>query len=91
MKICSAIFQIAYRTGSSIYTGAVMDKRTEQGATKRKLIYIGSGIALGAGLGLIASLLFFDNLALSLIFGAAVGLVIGALIDWQASQKRESQ
>lgn len=68
-----------------------MDKRTKQDTTKRKPVYTASGIALGAGLGLVASLLFFDNLALSLIFGAAVGLVIGALIDWQASQKRESQ
>jgi predicted lysophospholipase L1 biosynthesis ABC-type transport system permease subunit len=68
-----------------------MGKRTKQDTTKRKPVYTASGIALGAGLGLVASLLFFDNLALSLIFGAAVGLVIGALIDWQTSQKGESQ
>lgn len=68
-----------------------MNKRTKQDTTKRNPVYTASGIALGAGLGLVASLLFIDNLALSLIFGAAVGLVIGALIDWQASQKRESR
>jgi len=54
-----------------------MNKRIKQDTTKRKPVYTATGIALGAGLGLVASLLFFDNLALSLIFGAAVGLVIG--------------
>jgi hypothetical protein len=38
-----------------------MDKRTKQDTTKRKPVYTASGIALGAGLGLVASLLFFDN------------------------------
>jgi uncharacterized membrane protein len=68
-----------------------MDKRTKQDTTKRKPVYTASGIALGPGFGLIASLLFFDNLALGPIFGAAAGLVIGAVIDWQVSKKEEEQ
>ncbi len=64
-----------------------MNKRTKQDTAKRKPIYTATGIALGTGLGLVASLLFFDNLALGLVFGAAVGLVIGALIDFQAGKK----
>ena len=64
-----------------------MSRDTQHHLKKRKPIYTATGIALGAGLGLIASLLFFDNLALGLVFGAAVGLVIGALIDFQAGKK----
>lgn len=51
--------------------------------------YRGSGMAIGAALGLIFGMLLFDKIALGLVFGAAIGLVIGSIVDMQAKKERE--
>jgi hypothetical protein len=49
---------------------------------QQKIYYIGSGIALGAAIGMLLGLLFMDgNISLGLIFGACIGLVFGLLLD----------
>lgn len=51
---------------------------------KRKDIsFAGSGIAIGAAIGMIFGLLLFESQAIGCAFGAALGLLIGAVIDAQ--------
>jgi uncharacterized membrane protein len=50
-------------------------------SSKRKGIYTGSGIVIGAAIGLIFGLLLLENIVSGLIIGAAAGLIIGAIID----------
>ncbi|MDX9850676.1 MAG: hypothetical protein RBT01_09235 [Anaerolineaceae bacterium] len=49
---------------------------------QQKFIYLGTGITLGASIGMLVGLIFMDgNISLGLIFGACMGLVFGLLID----------
>ncbi len=51
--------------------------------------YRGRGMAIGAGLGLIMGLLLFDQIAVGLVLGVAVGLGIGSMVDMQANKRRK--
>lgn len=51
--------------------------------------YRGSGMAIGAGLGLIFGMLLFDKIALGLVLGVAIGLGIGSIVDMQANKERK--
>lgn len=52
--------------------------------------WAGSGIALGAGLGIIFGLLLLgDNWFFGPAIGAAVGLLIGAIVDAQSGDDPE--
>lgn len=49
---------------------------------QQKISYTGSGIALGAPIGMLLGLLLMDgNISLGLIIGASIGLIFGLLID----------
>lgn len=49
---------------------------------KRKNAYMGLGIALGAGIGILIGLLFLDgNIAFGMGIGVAVGMVLGMITD----------
>jgi len=61
-----------------------MERNSSKGENSRNTAYyVGSGLAIGAGVGMIFGLLLFENLALGCVIGAAVGLVMGAAIDAQ--------
>ena len=49
----------------------------------------GSGLAIGAAVGMIFGLMLFENLALGSAIGAAAGLVMGAAIDAQRRHKTD--
>ena len=51
--------------------------------TRKTEYYAGSGLAIGAALGMIFGLMLFEELAWGCAIGAAAGLVIGAAIDAQ--------
>jgi hypothetical protein len=51
--------------------------------------WTGTGIALGAGLGIIGGLLLLENWFFGPIIGASVGLLIGAIVDAQSADDRE--
>ena len=53
---------------------------------------IGSGLALGAGFGLVIGAAFFDNAGMGLVFGSSIGLVLGAIAESvrkKSAQKKE--
>lgn len=50
----------------------------------KQVVWVGYGLALGAGLGLVAGLLFFDAYLWPLLIGAALGLVVGAIVGLRA-------
>jgi len=54
---------------------------------KRRGIYTGSGIVIGAAIGLIFGFLLLENIVSGLIIGAAAGLIIGAIIDILGGRK----
>jgi uncharacterized membrane protein len=57
---------------------------SNQGRKERSTSYTGLGVALGASLGFIISILFLDgNVGFGIGIGAAVGIVIGSIIDTQ--------
>ena len=59
-----------------------MEQKSSKGEKSRKTVYYaGSGLAIGAAIGMIFGLLLFENLAWGCVIGAAVGLVVGAAID----------
>lgn len=61
-----------------------MHPNSSKGDDTRKIVYYaGAGLVIGAAIGMILGLLLFEDLALSLGFGAAVGLMIGAMRDAQ--------
>ena len=61
-----------------------MDTNSSKGDDTRKTVYYaGSGLAIGAAIGMIFGLMLLGNLALGSAIGAGVGLVIGAAIDAQ--------
>lgn len=45
--------------------------------------FAGSGMAIGAAIGMIFGLLMFEDLPMGYVIGAALSLVIGAVIDAQ--------
>ncbi len=47
--------------------------------------FAGSGMAIGATIGMMFGLMLFESQAMGCAFGAALGLVIGAAIDAQES------
>lgn len=44
-------------------------------------MYTGSGLAIGAALGLLFGLMLFENMAFGTLIGAVLGLMVGAIID----------
>ena len=59
-----------------------MDMNSSKGEKSRKTVYYaGSGLAIGAAIGMIFGLLLFEDLAWGCVIGAAAGLLIGAVID----------
>jgi len=52
--------------------------------------YAGSGLAIGAAVGMIFGLMLFENLALGSAIGAAAGLVMGAAIDARRHHETDS-
>ena len=65
-----------------------MKQNSSKGENSRKTVYyVGSGLAIGAAIGMIFGLMLFENLAWGCVIGAAVGLVIGAAIDAHEGDK----
>jgi len=59
-----------------------MKQNSSKGENSRKTVYYaGSGLAIGAGIGMIFGLMLFENLALGSAIGVGVGLVIGEALD----------
>ena len=59
-----------------------MDKNVSNSAgSQRGIIYTGSGLAIGAALGIMFGLMLFENLATGAVIGAGLGLIIGAIVD----------
>ena len=59
-----------------------MKQNSSKGENSRKTVYYaGSGLAIGAAIGMIFGLMLFENLAWGCAIGAALGLVIGAALD----------
>ncbi len=68
-----------------------MESSPNKGRSSRKTVYYaGSGLAIGAAIGMIFGLMLFENLALGSAIGAAVGLVMGAAIDAQGRRETDS-
>ena len=55
--------------------------------------YAGSGLVIGAVIGMIFGLMLFENLAQgsAIAIGAAAGLIIGAVIDSQGYRTTDSE
>ena len=69
-----------------------MEQNSSKGEDSRKTAYYaGSGLAIGAAIGMIFGLMLFENLALGCVIGAAVGLVMGAAIDAQGRHETGSE
>ena len=69
----------------------MMTQSSSKGGKFRKTAYYaGSGLAIGAAIGMIFGLMLFENLAWGCVIGAGVGLVIGAVIDAQARHETDS-
>ena len=69
-----------------------MDTNSKKRNDNRKAeYYAGSGLAIGAGIGMIFGLLLFENLAQgsAIAVGAALGLVVGAEIDTLGSRETD--
>ena len=68
-----------------------MEQNSSKGKNSRKtVVCAGSGLAIGAAIGMVFGLMLFENLALGSAIGAAVGLVMGAAIDAQGHHKTGS-
>ncbi|GEM_PF-2672714 len=50
-------------------------------SSKKEPQYVGMGLSLGAGLGIVFSLLADWNLGLGIALGASLGLTVGAILD----------
>ncbi|MCK4356167.1 glycine zipper family protein [Candidatus Bipolaricaulota bacterium] len=67
-----------------------MKSSSNKGRSSRKTAYYaGSGLAIGAAIGVVFGLMLFENLAWGCVIGAAVGLVIGAAIDAQTRRRAD--
>ncbi len=58
----------------------------KQENSRRNTNFAGSGMVIGAAIGMIFGMLLFESQAIGCVFGAALGLVIGAAIDAQKRQ-----
>ena len=68
-----------------------MGSSSNKGLSSRRIAhYAGSGLAIGAAIGMIFGLLLFEDLTWGCIIGAGVGLVIGATIDVQMRHRADS-
>ena len=68
-----------------------MESSPNKGRSSRKTAYYaGSGLAIGAAIGMVFGLMLFENLAWGCVIGAAVGLVVGAAIDAQRHHETDS-
>lgn len=68
-----------------------MKSSPNKGRSSRKTAYYaGSGLAIGAAIGMIFGLMLFENMAWGCVIGAAIGLVIGAVIDAQGHHEADS-
>ena len=70
-----------------------MKQNSSKGEKFRKTVYYaGSGLAIGAGVGMTLGPLLFENLAQgsAIGIGAALGLLIGAAIDAQRRHETDS-
>ena len=68
-----------------------MEQNSSKGENSRKTVYYaGSGLAIGAAIGMIFGLMLFENLAWGCVIGAAVGLVMGAAIDAHGRRATDS-
>jgi len=68
-----------------------MEQNSNKGDSSHKTFYYaGSGLAIGAAIGMIFGLLLFENLAWGCVIGTAVGLVVGAAIDAQGHRETDS-
>ena len=54
---------------------------SKERASRKSEYYAGSGLAVGAAIGMIFGLMLFEELALGGTIGAALGLMVGAAID----------
>ena len=61
------------------------DNSSKQPDLKRKIVYAGLGI--GAALGMLFGMLFFENQAFGTGIGAIVGFFVGAVIDAQSPRR----
>jgi len=69
-----------------------MEQNSSKGENSRKAVYYaGSGLAIGAAIGMIFGLMLFENLAPGCAIGAALGLVIGAAIDAYGRRETDSE
>ena len=53
---------------------------------RQTVVYTGTRIALGAGLGMLFGLMLLSNLPLGVMLGAVAGLLVGAVVDMQAKK-----
>ena len=68
-----------------------MEQDSTRRENSRKTVYTtGTGLAIGAAIGMIFGLMLFENLAWGCVIGAALGLLIGAAIDSQGRRKIDS-
>ncbi len=57
---------------------------------KENYIFVGLFLVVGAGLGLLASIIYENNIPLSLTFGAVIGVVIGSITDFLLSKIKKN-
>jgi uncharacterized membrane protein len=77
--------------GSGCGVASIVILGTESGTSKRRcemetrrettFPFVGGGVGIGAALGLLFGLLLSDDMPIVLIAGAAIGLVVGSLVD----------
>ncbi len=60
----------------------------DRGDIEKEPEYIGTGLAIGAGIGLIVGM-FLDQLVYGLLIGTAIGLIIGSILDARERLDRE--
>jgi uncharacterized membrane protein len=63
----------------------MIDNSGKQPDLKHKIVYAGTGI--GAALGMLFGMLFFENQAFGTGIGAIVGLIVGTVINAQSPRR----
>ena len=76
-----AIDRYIVPTTDAIAAGRSSDNSSKERASRKSEYYAGSGLAVGAAIGMIFGLMLFEELALGGTIGAALGLMVGAAID----------
>ena len=56
--------------------------------SRKTAYYAGSGLAIGAGIGVTFGLMLFENLTWGCVIGTAVGLVVEAAIECKGATRR---